>query len=172
MNTRKSKTFPILIAVIFIVIIVYLFMSIKQTEVICSKTYNYDSNIRLSEELIATTDGKKITHMTLTKTIILPEKYADETHKNSIKYALENTLNYLGDKVKYTILDDRIIVSIDVSKDEVLLLSNIEFYVNEDLEIKINSNTKSSDVVTLSVGDSYNDGELMKRMRNNGYACK
>ena len=50
MNTRKSKTFPILIAVIFIIIIVYLFMSIKQTEVICSKTYNYDSNIRLSEE--------------------------------------------------------------------------------------------------------------------------
>lgn len=172
MSTRKSKTFPIIITLLFIIIIVYLFMSIKQTEVICSKSYQYDSNIRLSEELVATTDGKKITHMTLTKTIVLPDKYSDETHKNSIKYALEKTLDYLGDHVKYTILDDRIIVSIDVSKDEILLLSNIEFYVNEDLEIKINSNTKSSDVITLSVGDSYNDGELMKRMRNNGYRCK
>ena len=33
MATRKSMTFPIVITLLFIIIIVYLFTSIKQTEV-------------------------------------------------------------------------------------------------------------------------------------------
>lgn len=151
---------------------VYLFTSIKQSEIVCEKTKTFDSNVRLKEELVSITDGKKINSMVLTKTIVLPLEYADEAHLNSIKYALENTLNYLGDSVKYTILDDRIIIRIEVDKNEVLLLSNIDFIVNDDLVIKIDSNTKSSNVITLSVGDNYTDGELMTRLKNNGYSCK
>ena len=37
MNTRKSMTFPIVIAFIIIAIIVYLFATIKQSEISCSK---------------------------------------------------------------------------------------------------------------------------------------
>lgn len=172
MSTRKSMTLPIVITFIIIIIMVYLFTTIRQSEIVCEKTKTFDSNVRLKEELVSVTDGKKINSMELTKTIILPPEYADEAHLNSMKYALENTLDYLGDNVKYTMLDDRIIVKIAVDKNEILLLSNIDFIINDDLVIKINSNTKSSDVITLSVGDNYTDGELMTRLKNNGYSCK
>ena len=52
------------------------------------------------------------------------------------------------------------------------MLKNIEFNDNGDLQIKIDSNTKSSDVIALKVGDNYTEGELMTRMKNNGYSCK
>lgn len=173
MNTRKNMKVPIIIAFIFIVIIVYLFANLKQSEVSCERTKTFDGDIRLTERLIAVTDGKEINSMTLTKTIILPPKYLKDDHYLvGIKNALENTLEYLGDNVKYTIGDDRITVTINVSKDEILLLDNIDFITTDDLQIKINSNTKSSEVITLSVGDHYTDGELMTRLKNNGYNCK
>ena len=173
MNTRKSKTFPIIITFLILAIIVYLFTTIEQSKVTCEKTRVFDNNVRLTERLVTVTDGKKIDSMTLTKTIVLPEKYLKDDHYLvGIKNALENTLDYLGNKVKYTIGDDRLTVSINVDKNELLLLNNIEFITNDDLQIKINSNTKSSDVITLSVGDNYTDGELMMRLKNNGYNCK
>ena len=39
-------------------------------------------------------------------------------------------------------------------------------------QIEIESNTKSSDVVTLGIKDKYTEGELLTRMKNNGYSCK
>ena len=110
--------------------------------------------------------------MKLVKTIILPPEYADEVHLNSIKFALDNTLEYLGKKVYYTISSDRIITEVKVDKNEVLLLDNIQFVVNDDLQVVIDSNTKSSNVITLTVGDNYSDGEFMMRLKNNGYHCK
>jgi phosphoribosyl 1,2-cyclic phosphodiesterase len=56
---------------------------------------NFDSNIRLQEDITTILDGKKISGMTLVKTIVLPEEYADEAHLNSIRYSLDNTLEYL-----------------------------------------------------------------------------
>ncbi|MBQ6404780.1 MAG: hypothetical protein IJJ63_01880 [Bacilli bacterium] len=172
MTTRKSMTLPIIITFIIIAIIVYLFTTIKQTEIVCSMSKTFDSDIRLTENITTTLDGKKITGMHVIKTIVLPEKFADETHLNSIKYALDNTLEYLGNKVYYTISNDRIVVEMKVDKNEVLLLDNIQFIVNDDLQIEIDSNTKSSNVITLTVGDNYSDGEFMKRLKNNGYRCK
>ena len=173
MSTRKNMTFPIILTFIIIVIIVYLFTTIKQTEVTCEKTRVFDGDVRVVEKLVAITDGKEIDGMRLTKTIILPEKYLKDDHYLiGIKNALENTLDYLGDNVKYTIEEDRLIVRIEVNKNEILLLNNIDFKVSDDLQIVINSNTKSSDVITLSVGDNYTDGELMMRLKNNGYSCK
>ena len=110
---------------------------------------------------------------TITKTIILPEKYTkNDTYLNSIKSSLDITLEYLGNKAKITVEENRVIVKIKVKKDEVVLLNNINFNVNDDLQIEVDSNTKSSNVVTLSVGDNYTDGEFMKRLKNNGYTCK
>ena len=173
MATRKSMTLPIIITFILIVIIVYLFATIKQTQVTCVKNNLFDDNIRVNEEVTAIIDNKRIDELTITKTIILPEKYTkSDTYLNSIKFSLDKTLDYLGDKAKITVEEDRIIVKIKVTKDEVVLLNNISFNVNDDLEIEVDSNTKSSNVVTLSVGDNYTDGEFMKRLKNNGYTCK
>ena len=172
MNTRKSMTLPIVLSVLIIAIIVYLFANIKQSEISCDKTKTFDGNVRLTERLLVVTDGKEINSMRLTKTIVLPDKYLKDDHYLvGIKNALEKTLDYLGDKVKYTIGNDRIVVTIEVDKNEILLLDNIEFINTDDLQIKINSNTKSSEVITLSVGDHYTDGELMTRLKNNGYSC-
>lgn len=172
MSTRKSMTLPVIITLIMIVIIIYLFATIKQSQVVCEKVRTFDSDVRLEEKIVSTLDGKSIKEISIVKIITLPDKYAKETYLNSIKFSLESTLNYLGDKVKYTTDGNKLIVKINVNKDEVVLLDNIDFIDNGDLEIKVNSNTKSSEVVTLTVGDNYTDGELMKRLKNNGYICK
>ena len=78
----------------------------------------------------------------------------------------------MGDKVKYIIDDNKLIIKIEVNKKEIVLLDNIDFVINSDLKIVVDSNTKSSNVVTLTVGDNYTDGEFMKRMKNSGYSCK
>lgn len=170
MNTRKSMKLPIIITFIIIGIIVFLFARIKQTEVVCEKIYNFDSGISLKEKVVATLDGKEINKLDVTKTILLPEKYIkDENYIEDIKNNLDRTLNYLGEKVSYSFLDDRIVVEISVNKNEVVLLKNISF---EGKKIVINSNTKSSDVVTLTVGDDYTDGEFMKTLKGYGYSCK
>ena len=172
MATRKSMTFPVVVTVIIILIIVYLFVTIKQTEVICNRVQSFDKDIKVSEDINAIIDGKKINGITVVKTIVLPLEYADETHLNSIKYSLQKTLDYLGDKVKYSINDNVIKVTINVHKNEIVLLNNISFVVNDDLEIIINSNTKSSEVIPITVGDNYTDGEFMMHMKNYGYSCK
>lgn len=172
MNTRKSMTLPIIITLIVISIIVYFFASIKQSKVTCEKVTTFDGDIKLIEELVGFIDGKSVNSIELTKTIILPEKYSDEFHLNEIMSSLDRTLEYLGDNVKYTIVDNKIIVKINVNKNELVLLDNISFSIDDDLKININSNTKSSDVITLSIGDNYTDGEFMKRFKNSGYSCK
>lgn len=170
MSSRKSMKLPVIITFIIIGVMVFLFTRIKQTEVTCEKTYNFDSGIYLKEKVVATLDGKEIDKLDVTKTIVLPEKYLkDENYIIDIKNNLDRTLSYLGDKVSYSILDDRIIVEISVNKNEVVLLKNIKF---EDKNIIIDSNTKSSDVVTLTVGDDYTDGEFMKTLKGLGYSCK
>ncbi len=172
MNTRKSMKLPVVITLIMIVIIIYLFATIKQTEVICEKSKMMDADIRLSEKIVSTLDGKSIKNLVVTKKIILPEKYGQEKYLKSIEFSLKKTLDYLGKKVKYIIDEEMIIIKIEVSKDEIVLLDNIEFFDNGDLEIKINSNTKSSDIITLQVGDNTTLAEYMKKLKNNGYSCK
>ena len=60
MSTRKSMTLPIVITFIIIIIMVYLFTTIKQSEIVCEKTKIFDSNVRLKEELVSVTDEMKI----------------------------------------------------------------------------------------------------------------
>ena len=103
---------------------------------------------------------------------VLPDKYNNDATIKGIRYSLEKTLSYLGDRVEYTHTDYGLLVNIDINDDKLVLLDNISFIENDSLEIKVESNTKNSNVVVLSVGDNYTDGELMKRLKNNGYSCK
>ena len=170
MSSRKSRKLPIIITFIILAVIVYLFVRIKQTEVTCQKTYNFESGIYLKEKVVATLDGKEIDKLSVTKTIYLSQKYTnDEKFINDIKDNLDRTLSYLGDKARYSVLNDRVVIEIKVSKDEVVLLKNISFNENG---IVVNSNTKSSDVLTLTVGDDYTDGEFMNTLKSLGYSCK
>ena len=174
MTANKSRSFPIVITCIIIMIIIYLFASVEQPYVSCSRSTTNDFGVRVVEEINTTIDGNKISKIDLTKIIVLPAKYLeDDSYLESIRFALEKHYEYLGeDKVTYTISDDRIVSSVVIDDNETLVLNNIEFFENEKLEIKINSNTRSSDVVTLSIGDKYTEGELMSRMKNNSYVCK
>ncbi len=171
MNTRRSMKLPIIGVFLFIIIIVSFFSSIKQKEVTCKKTKSYSSGIYFTEEVISKIEGKKIKSIDVTKTISLTGKSKKEDIDNIIK-SLDKTLEYLGKNVKYTISEDKIIIEIHVKKKETILLDNITFSEENPLEIKIDSNTKSSNVLTLGVTDSYTDGEYMKLLRQRGYQCK
>ena len=88
-------------------------------------------------------------------------------------FTLENSYDYLDSKkVNVTKMKNSVSVRVEIDKDETIILNNIEFIDNGELQMRINSNTKSSEVVTLKIKDNYTEGELMTRMRNNGYSCR
>ncbi len=167
----KGKTLPFIVTFVVIIVIVYLFTNISQSEVVCEKKSIFE-DVLLNEKITSILDGKKISRLIVTKAIILPERYANETVREEIQSSLHRTLEYLGKKVNYKVYDDQIIVTMDVHKNEVLLLDNIRFTTGHYLEILVNSNTKSNDVIPLTIGDSYTDGEFMTFMKSRGYHCK
>ena len=176
MTFRQGRVFPIIVTVLLISIIIYLFATIKQPYVECSKTETTEQGIQIAENLKVTLSSNNIENMDLTKTIILPENDTEEenSYLDSIKFAIKSSYEYLPkNAVKITQDSDRIVAHIMVDKNnETLILNNIEFTNEDDLQIKINANTKAKDVVTLKIKDSYTEGELMTHMRNNGYSCK
>ena len=174
MKANKSKALPMIITVIMIVIIIYLFATVKQPLVVCDRKVKDDLGITVSEVLETTIDGNKIDKMILTKTVILPEEYlVDDSQLDSIMFGLEKTYQYLGeDKVSVVKGKDRVTVKVEIEDDETIILNNIEFFYNDELEMKVITNTKSSEVITLKIRDSYTEGELMTRLKNNGYSCK
>ena len=174
MTHNKSKIFPFLITIIIIVIVIYLFANLEQTSISCSRKTTDDLGITIIENLETTLDGRNIDRLNLSKTIVLPEKYTkNDKYIDYIAYAIEKSYDYIGsDKVEINKLVDRVIVNIDVSDDETLILNNIQFRDEDALSILINSNTKSSDVVTLKINDDYTQGELITRMKNKGYQCE
>ncbi len=174
MTTRKSMKLPIVITFIFICIIVYLFMNIKQTVIVCEKETTFDSDIKLVETVIINMDNKKISSMDVTKKVIVPDKFLKkESTLTAIKNSLEYTIEYLDDNASCVIVEDTVVANINVSDDELVLLDNVSFVDNNgEIGININTNTKSSDVISLEVGDNYTDGELMMYLKNKGYSCK
>lgn len=174
MFSNKGKGLPIVITIFMIIVIIYLFATLEQPLVVCEKRSKNDLDIVVSEVLETTLDSNEIRKMVLVKTIILPDEYlVDDTELDSIMFALEKSYQYLGDD-KFTITksEDRIIVRVEVEENETLILNNIEFFDNDGLQMRINSNTKSSDVLTLRIDDDYTEGEFMTRLKNNGYHCK
>ena len=175
MVANKGRAFPIIITCLLIMIIIYLFANVEQPYVTCSKSFTNDLGIRIVEDFNVDFEGNRIDEVELRKVIVFPGKYLDdETHLNSLKFLLEKHYDYLGrDKVSYSSMDDRLIVDVEIDDDfDAIVLNNIDFFENEDLEIRVNSNTRSSDVVTIGIGDKYTEGEFITRMRNNGYICK
>ena len=172
MNTRKNKIFPILITIIIIAIVVYLFTNIKQPYIECSKTTTYDGNVKVVEKVKTTLDSNKISELKVVKKIVLPEELSDQKHVKSLRLALKDAYQYLGKKAKITVENNAIIVSINIDKDETIILGDINVVYNDDIELKIASNTKSSDVISLKIDDNYKEGDLITRFRNYGYSCK
>ena len=172
MFSSKSRL-PIIITVMLIAIIIYLFATVEQPLVVCEKKVKNDLDITLSEVLETTLDSNEIRKMVLVKTIILPDEYlGDNNQLDNIMFILDKSYEYLGDKVTITKSKDRVVVKVVVEDEETIILNNIEFFDNEGLQMRINSNTKSSEVLTLSVDDNYSEGEFMTRLINNGYHCK
>lgn len=175
MVAKKSKMFPMIITIILIIIIIYLFATIKQPYIKCSKQINNELGIVIEEDIKVKLDSNTIRQMELTKNIILPENYLKEedNYLDSIHFALKKSYEYLPKETfKITQESDRIIANILVNKDETLILNNIDFLNKDNLEIKINANTKAKDVITLKIKDKYSEGEFMTHMKNNGYSCK
>ncbi len=174
MSRKKTRVFPVVIVAIMIVIIFYLVATAKQPYVECSRKSTDELGITIRENLKTSLDSNKISKMTLTKTIIFPDKYLeDDKYLEAFKFALEKSYAYLDeDSVKVTKGDNYLVVTVNALSNETIILNNIEFYDNDGLKIKINPNTKSSDVVTLSINDKYTEGELMTHLKNNGYVCK
>ena len=170
MTRTRNYTPVIIISFIILIIIIYFFITFKQETINCFSTMTYD-DVTVKENLVANFSGSSISSMILTKKITVSDKYADTKHINAIVNALEKTLSYLDD-VSYSTSSNSVTVTIKTTGKDVLLLNNIEFISNDDLEIKIDSNIKSSNVIALKVGDNYSEGELMIRMKNNGYSCK
>ena len=174
MTLRRGRAFPIILTILLIIIIIYLFANIKQPYVVCTKETTNDLGIEINENIQVTLDGNKIQKMDLTKTLIFPEQYLkqEDNYLNSMHYIIENSYEYLpSDTVTMKQESDRIIANIVVDQDETVILNNIEFENIDELQIKINSNTKAQDVVTLSINDNYTEGEFMTHMKNNGYTC-
>ena len=174
MKKGKNRVFPIIMTVLIIVIIIYLFATVKQPLVVCEKKTVNDLGIAISEELEVTINGSEIDKMVLVKTIKLPEEYLeDDTYINSVMFTLEKSYDYLGEnKVSMSKTQNKVIARVEIDDNETIILNNIEFFDNDELQMKINSNTKSSEVVTLKINDKYSEGELMTRLKNNGYSCR
>ena len=170
MTRNRNYTPVVILSFIILIIIIYMFTSFKQESITCFSTTTYD-DVVVTENLVANFSGSSISSMTLTKKFKVSDKYADTKHINQIVNALEKTLGYL-ENVDYSTSSNSVTVTINTTDKDILLLKNIEFITSDDLEIKIDSNIKSSNVIALKVGDNYTESELMKRMKNNGYSCK
>ena len=166
MSTRKNKVFPFIITLIILVIIIYLFMTVKQPFIECDKTTTFDDNIKVTENLKTTLNGNKIEKLELIKMISLP----DDKHINSVKSSLISAYKYLDKNVTISAEDNKIKITIIVDNDETILLNDIKF--NGENSIVIENNTKSSNVVSLKINEKYTEGELITRLRNNGYMCR
>lgn len=170
---RRSFVFPVIVTVLIILIISYLFINIKQPYVECTRATVDDNNIKIIEDLKAGLDGNRISSIYVEKTIILPNTIPDrEKFLESTKFALEHAYEYIEDNTEIIKNSDRVILKVNLDKNGTVILNNIEFINNGNLSIKINTNTKSSDVITLSIKDKYTEGELMSRMKNNSYICR
>ena len=174
MTKKRSKVVPSIITILLLVIIIYLFVTVKQPYIECSRKTTDSLGITITEKLIAELSNNKISKMKVTRKITLPDKYLkDDTYLEEIKLTLDKSYDYLDDDVIVISKGiNYVIVKIEVEDDETLILNNISFMDNDGLQIKINPNTKSSEVVTFKIKDKYTEGEAMTKMKNNGYTCK
>ena len=140
MAKKRSMVFPTIITAIIIIIIIYLFATVKQPYVECSKKTVDDFGITIKEELKTELDSNKISKMTLSKTIILPDKYlSDDKYLEAFKFAIKKSYEYLDDTdVKVTSGDNYILVTINASSKETLILNNLDLLTYIRFKVLIN----------------------------------
>ena len=102
----------------------------------------------------------------------MPDKYRNKANFEAIEFALKKAFDYLGNSYKINMYDDRVVLTIKLKKEKPVILDNISFIDNNNsLNIVIKTNTKDSEIITLSVNDEYSEGELMTTLKNRGYSC-
>lgn len=171
MNKKKNIVVPLIVTVLLILSICYLAINAKQPYIECSKKSVDEYGITIEEKMVANLEANRISSMQITKTIKLPEKYY--AYLVDVEEATNRAYSYLDDGVKIVKNTDSIIVNIDIDRNQTVILNNMNSIVNDNnFKIDIDTNTKSSNVVTLSIKDKYTEGELMSRMKNYGYSCK
>jgi len=170
---KKKMLFPLIITSIFIIIMIYLIINIKQENITCIKETTDNLSINLEETIYVELKQNKISNMKLVKEINLPSNLNKEENISKIKDELSYNYEYLGkDKLHFKINDNIITSIVEVNKNETLILDNISFSNDDNIfNIKINPNTKDENVITLKVGDEYLDGEFMIYMKSFGYKC-
>ena len=90
MFANKSRSFSIIITCVIIMLIIYLFASLQQPYITCSKSITTDLGIRVVEELGTSIEGKKINKMRLTKIVVFPSKYIkDDKYISDLKNLFE-----------------------------------------------------------------------------------
>ena len=169
----KSKyVIPTILTIIAIVVIIFFFVNAKQPYVECSRTTKNEYS-QVNEDIVVKLDNNKISGMTLTRKIILNDKYLSEENLDMIENELKKAYRYIdSSKLSFSRGINYVLVMIDVKDDETLILKNIKVSYDNDLNIYINPNTKSSEVVTLKMKDKYSEGEFMTMMKQEGYVCK
>lgn len=174
MSKIKSRIIPSIIIFGILVSIIYLFATVEQPYIECSKEYTDKFGITIEENLIVELASDKINKMIVTKKILLPDKYLkNDNYLEQLYEKIDHSYNYLDDNVvSVSKGKNYVIAEIEVEKDETLILNNIDFVDDGELRIRINPNTKSNGVVSLKIHDEYTEGEFMTRMKNDGYICK
>ncbi|MBQ6476925.1 MAG: hypothetical protein IJI43_00590 [Bacilli bacterium] len=169
---KKTMFTGFIITIIIIMIIFYLIVNIKQPYVSCNVNHVDDLGIRYNETVRSQFSSKSISKIEIVRIITVPDKYNNETNINAINYALKRSYKYLGKDVKFKTVDNEVIMKISTTKNLPIILNNMEFYDQDGLGIKIDTNTKSSENANLSIGDKYSEGEYMVFMKGYEYSCK
>ena len=164
----KSKFIPMFFTILFIVLIICFFASIKQEIVTCYKRSQDVLGNIIIEELSTTIDGNDIKSMKLVKKLVVSSDYVNDI--DAIILRLEKAYEYLGNDVLISVDNNAIIVEINIDKDQTVILNNIKF--NDNGSFEVDTNTKSNDVLTFTIGDKYTESELMTRLKSNGYTCR
>lgn len=174
MSSRKSIKLPIIITILIICILVYLFTNIKQTVVVCKKTTSFNSTVYLQETFTSQMDGKKITLLEIKKTVFFDENYQhSDKSLEEYKNIFEEYTEYLGSQSNVFVDNNKVVNYIELKNNQLVLLDNVSFYDDKGyIRMNVDPNTKSNNVIKISVGDNYTDGELMQYFRGKGYSCK
>ena len=91
----KSKyVIPTILTIIAIVIIIFFFVNAKQPYVECSRTTKNEYS-QVNEDIVVKLDNNKISGMTLTRKIILNDKYLSEENLDMIENELKEAYWYI-----------------------------------------------------------------------------
>ena len=169
----NKKTFGLIIVSIIIIVVIYLFINIKQENVECIKSTTDELNINIVETLDLSIRNNIIDKMELYKQIILPNNLNNQKNLDMIQEKLKYYNEYLGENnIKFRTKDNSITLVSSVKDKEILLLDNIDFENKGELIMNINPNTTDDSIIRINNKDKYDSSEFMIYMKDKGYKCR